>query len=137
MPSSAFPLSKAKLSIRACYRWRVMKFECLQRRFRVLIAYRQDKEVFLAYLAEDLGSDMHMLARYEYHATHPGWHFHGNCAGAPLVSGRLSLPDRVPLPRSRHRDQMFNVSGDDAAHNKAISAFGLDNIKPATDDLFS
>lgn len=114
-----------------------MKLQCLGRDFRVLIAYRLDKEVFLSYLAEDHGGDLTVVARYEYHATHPGWHFHGNCDSTPIVRGRTWLPHRAPSNRAYHRKTDFGVTGDDSAQSKAISAFGLDKQQSATGDLFS
>lgn len=107
-----------------------MKFTCLNRDFRALIAYRLDKETYLSLLGEDCGGDMKVLARYEYHATHPGWHFHANCgAEAPIVGRTGGLTHRLPRGRQTHRRASFGITGDTSAESKAISAFGLDHVE--------
>lgn len=127
LPKSFFPLSKTKIKVSKLSRWKVIKFTCEGADFAVLIVYRIDKEQYWSYLAENLGSDMTVIARLEYHATHPGWHMHSNCDTSKNVPGRTGgLIQRIPQVSSPHRRQDFGITGDASAEAKAVSTFGID-----------
>ncbi|MEO0438584.1 MAG: hypothetical protein AAF098_16920 [Pseudomonadota bacterium] len=130
MPKTVFPLSKTKVKVSAASRWKLMKFSCGAEDFAVLIVYRLDKQQFWSYLAQDKGTDTMVVARYEYHSTHPGWHMHSNCETSKNVAGRTGgLFDRFPRNKKAHRRLAFAVTGDESAEARAIAAFGLDRVK--------
>lgn len=127
MPKTAFPLGKQSgFKVRNPYRWRVVKFSCAGQDYRVLIYYRLDLQKLSAMLGRDDDGDMCVLARYEFHADHPGWHVHTDCAGGQAVSGRTGgLKNCVPSHRGHKRRTAFGVSGDDEAYYCVAKAFGL------------
>ena len=135
MQAAAFPLSKRRSSsyrLGSAYRWRVIRFEAATgsavMTCRLLIAYNAAKEQFRATLAVENDRDMSVIASYEFHGTHPGWHLHASCGDvATIPSGSLrgSWQRRLPKPRMSHRRIDYGISGDDVALNVAAKFFLL------------
>jgi|SRR5680860_600177 len=128
-------LSKCKLKQYKLnsFRWRVISFSINNQRFKVWIAFNSAKEKYIAHLGVYKQSDIVVLASYEYHGTHPGWHVHVACGKEDRVmAGRLRTPDhfRIPRARSYHRRLEFAVS-ELTALEKAATAFGLYNASGA------
>ena len=137
MPRTAFPLSKPRDRAYKLpsYRWRVVTFSALGHLFRLLIAYRLDKEQYRAVLAQDHGRDMTVVAQYEFHGTHPGWHLLATCEGietAPV--GVMRHPWQRRFPNSlrgtySQRHAEFRVASDDHALSVAQRFFRLQHRK--------
>lgn len=130
MPRTAFPLSKPRNRAYRLpsYRWRVVLFDALGLSFRLLIAYRTDKEQYRAVLAADYGRDMAVLAQYEFHGTHPGWHVLATCdeiESAPTGMMRHPWQRRIPKARARSRRTVFRVTDDEHALTAAADFFRL------------
>lgn len=136
MPKSAFPLlGKTKL-VRQVHTWKIIKFNCLGKYFRLLVFFRADIELFYCWLGLDT-NPVTLIAKYEYHATHPGWHIHACPEVADAVPGRSKGHfTRIPGPSSYHRNIDFGISTETEADNKVIKKFRLDSV-PLIDDLFS
>jgi hypothetical protein len=131
MPKSAFPLSKSGLKITAKYSWCVLRFGALGEHFRVLIYHRLDLEQYHALLAREHHGDMLVMARLEFHGTHPGWHCHSACDSAGKVSGRTGTPDRrIPLKSGSAKQSKFGIGSDRAAYDKAVKFFRLHKLPP-------
>lgn len=128
MPKSAFPLSKSsQFKVSSTYTWKVISFDALGERFRVLIYYRIALHQYSAVLAKAVGGDMLVMARLEFHGTHPGWHCHALCDATGAVSGRSGAPDkRIPKVSGFHKQSEYGVAGDRSAHDKAAKFFRLD-----------
>lgn len=127
MPPSAFPLGKQRsFRVRACYRWRVAQFSCGESNYRLLVAYRPDLHVYYSYLGRYEHGDTCVVARYEYHSTHEGWHIHTNCSDGNDMFGRTgNLADRVPAKDAKHRRLAWEIENDDQAFHAAAKVFGL------------
>ena len=130
MPQSAFPLSRSKSRFYrlGAYRWRVVRFTAVDRDFRLLIAYHADKEQYRAVLASDRGRDLAVIAQYEFHGTHPGWHVLASCDDLPEVPvGIMRHPWQVrfPKPRGFHRGSAFGISNEGHALERAAKFFRL------------
>jgi hypothetical protein len=128
MPPAAFPLSKSPLNVNKNYRWRCVAFTCCGASFRVLLFYRLGIQKFSSYLGRHDGKNMTVLARYEWHGTHEGWHFHvpRTCDDSEQTSGRPGGCDlRIPNCSARHRRMIFGVVNDDTAFKVAFHAFRL------------
>lgn len=132
MPKTAFPLSKStSFKIAKAFNWRIIRFECLGAKFRLLICYRIDLHRFITYMAKDVNGDMMILARYEYHAGEPGWHLHAICDDEKHDAGRTGGDDkRMPPYGMFHKNLDFDVFSDEAAFNKVTKAFKLENRAP-------
>ena len=130
MPRTAFQLSKAKNRIyrQGSYRWRIVRFEALNCSFRLLVTYHSGKEQYRAALAIEYDRDMAVLAHYEFHGTHPGWHMHVFCdkvEQAPTGLMRHPYQQRMPLPRGYHRREEFGILNDDRALQVVADIFKL------------
>ena len=130
MPKSAFCLSKprGRYYRLGAYRWRVVCFEALGAAFRLLIAYHRGKEQYRAVLAIERERDMAVLAQYEFHGAHPGWHVLATCDevdDAPTGMMRHPWQRRLPRARGYHRRVNFRVSSDDKALTVAAEFFRL------------
>lgn len=71
---------------------------------------------------------MSVIASYEFHGTHPGWHLHAACGdleSIPLGSMRGHWQKRLPLPRKVHRRTDFGVTDDATALDVAARFFRL------------
>lgn len=88
-----YPLSRR-------YRWSIATFNAQGRRFRLLVAYHTLVPEFVATLAEQLPQDSRILARWEYHGSHRGWHVHTDCGTVDAVRpGLLKGPDTKRMPK--------------------------------------
>lgn len=116
-----------KYSLGSSYSWRIGKFYIGEQYFRVWVRFRADVEQYAAILGLEDSGDMTVLARYEFHGTHPGWHVHAACKNEQsIVSGRLfsQLHSRFPLGSGFHRSTEFRVTEENAAAI-AVDKFGL------------
>jgi hypothetical protein len=128
MPKTVFPLSRAgSFKVTSRFNWRVISFECMGEKFKLLVYYRTDIESFHADLGREVGGDMLVMARYEFHATHPGWHMHCLCDSTGKVAGRSGGTDRrMPRVGEFHKQCVFGVATDRQAYEKAVKIFRLD-----------
>lgn len=131
MPSTAFPLSRRRGScfrLGAAYRWRVIRFGACENRFRLLVAFNLQKQQYRAVLALEGERDNSVLASYEFHGSHPGWHVLVACADAADVPQGVMIgpwQTRLPGSRRRHRSTEFLVKDDSTALDRAARFFCL------------
>lgn len=131
-----FPLSKKRgkaYPLTRRYRWQVMSFIAKGRNYRVLVAYHTLVPEFIATLGEEVGGDFRILARWEFHAYHGGWHVHTVCGDTDNLSVGIVKPSgarRIPDARSYHRHmKMLNdghAMSDAVATAIACSLVGID-----------
>lgn len=128
MLRTQFPMSKGSFSVRSVYNWNISTFECLGKSFRLLVFYRADKQEYGAWLGMEDDKDMKVIARLEFHASHPGWHMHTNCETDQTPSGRSGgsiYQFRIPKSYELHRRKDFGVTDDEKALYIAAKAFGV------------
>lgn len=109
------------------YTWRVVLFDALGEKFRLLIAFRTDLNQYEALLGLVEGSDTKAIASYEFHGTHDGWHIHANCDSFDRLKPGIKVSGReirLPKAKARHRRSSFDVN-DNNALDKAREIFGL------------
>ncbi len=120
MTTGAFPLSRSKgrsYRLRAAYEWRVIRFQALGKDFRLLIAFNLEKEQYFAVLGLDDGRDTRVLASYEFHGTHPGWHVTAACGPIEDIPSGIRVGPwqrRIPEARTKHRRITFGVTKENA-----------------------
>lgn len=131
IPRTAFPLSRPRnrsFRLGSAYRWRVIRFESSGLSFRLLIAFHSQKEQYRATLALEHERDPSVLASYEFHGTHPGWHLHAACGDVESVpKGVMSGPWQERYPRARlfHRRVEFEIVSEHSALDRASRFFRL------------
>ena len=137
MPVSAFPLSKRRnysFRLGSAYRWRIVRFEACDCKLRLLLAYSVEKQQYRATLALEGDRDMSVLASYEFHGTHPGWHLLAACDDITTVPQGIMIGPwqrRLPKARTRHRIVDFRVRDDDTALDIAAQFFRLHKAEDA------
>ena len=114
MPKSAFPLSRTRsFQLGKKWRWRVDLLDIDQGEARLLTALDAGTERFLAWLSVRRGDEYAIIARYEFHGDHPGWHVHSQCG---LVSGLTAAQvkpygtRRLPTANRRHRRIGYDIT---------------------------
>jgi hypothetical protein len=126
MPASAFPLSRRRsrsFRLGTAYRWRLVRFEAYDRKFRLLVAFSARKEQYRATLALERDRDLVVIASYEFHGTHPGWHLLAACDDMATVPEGVMIGPwqrRVPKAKSIHRSVDFGIKDDDMADQVAL-----------------
>lgn len=77
MPKTTFPLrGNQAYRLAGTWTWRLITFVAASENYRVLLAYKADKQEFMAMLGHLVGREMTVLCRIEHHGSHPGWHVH-------------------------------------------------------------
>jgi hypothetical protein len=137
MPVSAFPLSKRRtysFRLGSAYRWRIVRFEACDCKLRLLLAYSLEKQQYRATLALEGDRDMSVLASYEFHGTHPGWHLLAACDDITTIPQGVMIGPwqrRLPKARTRHRIVDFRVRDDDTTLDIAAQFFRLHKAEDA------
>lgn len=143
MGKNVFPLSKRRggsLRYGVSHRWRLIKFSALSADFRLLVAFRQDVPEFKAHLALVTGEDLTMLCTWEYHGTHPGWHFHTCCDDAATITAGMFHPagmKRLPGSHQPHRRQDYVPASYWAMSENAALEVVRDRFRLDPDDLLA
>jgi hypothetical protein len=128
MPRNAFPIgSSYPVSFARNWHWRG---DCLtgadDAKFRLLTAYNGRIEEFRGWLAVDFDKSSILLARYEFHGSHPGWHCHAPCddlADGDLGALRTRGCFRFPGGSGFHRDDDFDITSKERALARAWKFF--------------
>lgn len=119
IPKAQFPIPNAKAKHYKFgneYRWRVVKFDCLNTRCRVLILLCEPRLIFRATLAVEVEGDLCIVCDHEFHADEPGWHCHltSNDVASVLEDvrngARRSHMRRWPKAGTNHSRIDFNVT---------------------------
>ncbi|HTV70972.1 MAG TPA: hypothetical protein VMF90_20780 [Rhizobiaceae bacterium] len=135
LKAKEFPLSKKRgqaFPLSRRYRWQIICFKACGRSYRVLVAYHTLLPEFITVLAEDVMKDCKVLARWEFHGSHGGWHVHANCGDTDGLTKGVVKPagvQRIPAKGSYHRHTKLlndgHVMDDGVAH---VIACGLVRI---------
>jgi hypothetical protein len=114
MPGSALALSKrASFQLGRGWHWRIDVLSSSGPPLRLLTAFSPDHEEFLAWLSTPQGEGNRVLARYEFHGTHPGWHCHTACCDSEDIPVGDPSPrefSRAPAAINAHRRQTFDLT---------------------------
>lgn len=127
-----FPLSKTK-SVRLGDQWdtRFVKMSFDGHEYVLMIGLNQKKQEFAAYLGVRIGDNSLILARLEYHSTHPGVHIH-SCCGThePGWVSRTGHPGlkRIPTKSSSPRNTKIPLLTQESALHLAATKFRIDGL---------
>jgi hypothetical protein len=128
MPKNAFPVgSNYPVTFARNWHWRVDRLTAEGGgAFRLLTAYNSHIEEFRAWLAADYDRSATLLARFEFHGSHPGWHCHAPCDelergdfGALRTRAVLRFPNGTRF----HRDKEFGITSEGYALSRSFSFY--------------
>jgi len=94
--------------------------------YRLLTGFNRHIEEFASWLAEDTERNPILLARYEFHGSHPGWHCHAPCDDiAPGDPCALRTRDCLRFPRGGgfHRRTDFDTTSEVHALTRAFNFY--------------
>lgn len=81
--------------------WRSVIAKSEQNEYIFLCQLNEGRDKWNAWLVltgeDELGS---LIARFEYHGSHPGFHFHGHCERGGIERGPSSLNELVRIPKA-------------------------------------
>lgn len=109
-----FPLRRSAYPLTRRWRWQVITFRSNGKRFRILSAYHTLVPEYLAILAEDTVGDSRIVARWEFHQSHAGWHIHACCTELDNITVGIVHPlgvKRIPTAKNSHRRALFLNEG--------------------------
>lgn len=96
------------------WHWRVDALEANGAPLLLLTAFYPPKEEYRAWLAWEPGEGLLvMLARLEFHGSHPGWHCHSACRDAHDITPGQPLHRefiRLPAADAKHRKETYSVT---------------------------
>lgn len=116
IPRSAFPMSKLKdkrYKYGPDYSWRVVRFNALGYKCRILILFNDSKQILRSRFGVDVNGDTVVLCDYEFHATEPGWHCHVTPEDHVRVPPGIARSDKTKWPRNSSR-KTFGVEENSA-----------------------
>jgi hypothetical protein len=99
------PVFRRTRPVRSGWQWRSARAESANREY-ILTAFcnpSRDNWQAMLILCEEAGASV--IARYEFHGSHPGLHVHADCARSGLETGPTSIDNlpRRPVARAVHR----------------------------------
>lgn len=105
MPPRACPIFPKGRPVRAGWEWRSAKAVAGLHEFVLVALVNVRRGDWKAMLISNTESGYSLIARYEYHASHPGQHVHSDCARSGIEVGATGMSGltRVPSLKSRHR----------------------------------
>lgn len=106
VPPRHCPINSRIKPIRAGWQWRSLKAESVcGRNFVAYFEINLKKGDFKSTLIEDTPSGPSVVARFEYHSSHPGVHVHAHCDRSGIEVGPTGMSGllRVPSLKSHHR----------------------------------
>ena len=131
MTRSSFPISRGgPVIFGRHWHWRIDKIACDVSHYRLLTAYDPRTEEYLSWLAVLDGDTTVLVARYEFHGTHPGWHCHAPCEEISLTEtiGALDYrgADRFPGGNNMHRRRAFGITSEQHALFASFTFFNVE-----------
>ncbi len=125
-----FPVAKAPsraFRYGPAYRWRVIGFDALGVRCRVLVLFNYTRSIFRATLGVERQDGLVLICDHEYHATEPGWHCHVSKEAVEDVPTGLRRFHMRKWPRRPAASRRGNVTSETEAFEKAMSFYRIHN----------
>lgn len=106
VPKRHCPINSRTKPIRAGWEWRSVRAQAADgRSFIAYLEVNLRRGDFKSVLIEDTVNGPSVIARYEYHSSHPGVHAHAHCERSGIEIGASGMDRLVRAPRlkSHHR----------------------------------
>ena len=105
VPPRRCPINSKTKPIRAGWQWRSIKAEGGGRKFIAYAEANIRRGDYKSILIEDTPSGFSVIARFEYHSSHPGLHVHAHCERGGIEIGATGMGNliRIPPVNKKHR----------------------------------
>lgn len=114
MPATAFQVARrAAIVLGRGYHWRGDILDARGTALELLTAFNPRIEEFHSWLGWRREGVVVIIARYEFHGTHPGWHCHSACCDISEIDPaqpRHRQFVRLPSGEKRHRRMLFDLT---------------------------
>lgn len=137
LPPRWCPINSKTRPMAGDWKWRAARASSDARGFVIFAQVAPRKGNWKAVLIEELAAGSSVIARYEFHASHPGIHVHSDCdrCGVEVGASSMDRLTRFPKASSNHRrQQSFDES---SFWRSALSFFNVMETKGGPEDLFS
>jgi hypothetical protein len=109
MPPRHSPIYTKSRPIRAGWKWRAAHCEAKGRKFILTALCNVGRDNWKAVLIIEADEGTSVVARFEYHGSHPGLHGHSHCERSGLEFGASGLDDLVRCPKEGKRHRRDNA----------------------------
>lgn len=96
------PIYAKTRPIRAGWEWRSAKAESGSRQYILVALCNPPRDNWQAMLIVETGNGASMVARLEYHGSHPGLHAHSHCDRSGIELGGASIDNLPRFPPAGH-----------------------------------
>lgn len=105
MPPRACPIYSKTRPMRGGWQWRSATAESDDRTYTLVAMTNVNRGNWQAFLLVDAAGESSVVARFEFHASHPGVHLHSHCGRSGIEVGASGLDKLARAPRvgQRHR----------------------------------
>lgn len=105
MPPRACPIYTKTRPIRAGWQWRSASAESSSRKYLLIALVNANRGNWQSFLLIEVFGAWSVVARFEFHASHPGVHIHSHCGRSGVEVGATGLDQlaRAPAIGSKHR----------------------------------
>lgn len=105
LPPRHCPIYSKTRPTRAGWQWRSITAQSASKSYMLVALINPNRGNWQSFLLVDAAGEYSVVARFEYHASHPGQHVHSHCGRSGLEVGATSLDklERAPAIGERHR----------------------------------
>ena len=110
LPPRHAPIYAKTRPIRAGWRWRSAACEsAASTRFILTALGNPGRDNWQAFLIVETDAGASVIARFEYHGSHPGLHGHAHCEKGGIEVGASGLDNLVRIPKAQQSHRRTNA----------------------------
>jgi hypothetical protein len=98
MPPRACPIYPKGRPTRAGWQWRSIKASGILRQYTLVALVNPNRGDWKATLIVATSTGHSVVARFEYHSSHPGRHVHSHCSRSGLEDGPTGMDGLLTIP---------------------------------------
>jgi hypothetical protein len=109
LPPRHAPIYAKTRPMRAGWRWRSLKAKAGTQNFVLTVICNPKRDNWQAILMVESEVGASVVARLEYHGSHPGLHIHGHCERGGIEVGGSGLDNLVRIPPAAQKHRRLNA----------------------------
>lgn len=102
VPPRHCPIISKTKPIRAGWQWRSLKAAAGERKFILYAEVNIRRGDYKSILIEETVNGPSVIARYEFHSSHPGLHIHAHCERGGIEVGATGMGNLQRIPPNGH-----------------------------------